>query len=632
MHAAPGVDKVNSVDSVDRRPQVVGHRAVSAPEGNVGVPSRRGAVRQSLFDAAVIVGYVLLGLVAYWPLRPWSSTRLFGAGTTDPVVATWFLAWVPHALAHGTNPLFSNALFAPLGLNVAQNTSSPVLGVLTGLLAPLLSPIQRGNLLMMLAMPVSASAAYVVLRKWAVWTPAAAIGALVYGFSPFQIGHGLGHLNLVFLPLPPLIAYTMASIINRRGSPRRLGFQLGLLLAAQFLVSAEILVMCVILSALVLGSVAVAHWARAVEQSRVLLKPLAIGAVVTGLIIALPVWMIVFGPRHYTGPVHPVPSDHYVDLLSPIHSGPLQRFSLGIPPLHVDPNGAENTGYIGILLLVVAIWLGWRSRRAPRMQVAVLLTAWAYILSLGAHLSVEGHLSRIPLPFDAFSRLPLFDNMLPGRFSFATALGLGAVIAFGLDDLRRPPGEGRLRDRHGTPRHIVWAQHRAAVACVVVLLALVVSQLPRWPYLSQRVRQLPTQITAAIPKGNPVAVTYPYPSWRNAEAEIWQMQDGFSFRLIGGYAFQPSATGRASLEPNPTNPPGLSTYLQNLWQRVETPPTEALVISTRAALANYDVRLVIVDLGMPGGPLAFTLFERTLGSPKVRSGLFALWSNGQNAL
>ena len=126
-----------------------------------------------------------------------------------------------------------------------------------------------------------------------------------------------------------------------------------------------------------------------------------------------------------------------------------------------------------------------------------------------------------------------------------------------------------------------------------------------------------------------MAVTYPYPSWMNAEPLVWQMQDGFSFRLMGGYAFQPDADGRASLVPNLTNPPDLAGYLEKLEQNIDSPPTDSLTTATRAALANDDVRFVMVDQAAPGGVLAQTLFERALGRPNVRSGSISLWNKAQ---
>ncbi len=187
---------------------------------------------------AVVIGYFLIGTIAFWPVFPISG-RPLGAGG-DFALALWLLAWVPHALAHGLNPLFSNAMYVPTGINIAENTASPLLSLITSPLALVASPLVRANLLTIVAMPTSATAAFVVLRKWQVWQPAAALGGLIYGFSPYMVGQSLGHISLFFMPVPPFIALTVASILGHQGPPRRLGIQLGLLLCAQYLISPEV--------------------------------------------------------------------------------------------------------------------------------------------------------------------------------------------------------------------------------------------------------------------------------------------------------------------------------------------------------------------------------------------------------
>ncbi len=186
------------------------------------------AWRGLAFALAVIAGYVLIGVAAFWPVFSNRSQHLFGTGG-DSILALWFLAWVPHSLANGLNPFFSHAIFVPTGVNLAQNTEAPFLGLITAPFALVFGPVARADLLMVLAMPTSATAAFVVLRKWQVWGPAAALGGLLYGFSPYAVGESLGHVVLVFVPLLPFIAMTVVSIFQRRGSPKRLGIQLGLL-------------------------------------------------------------------------------------------------------------------------------------------------------------------------------------------------------------------------------------------------------------------------------------------------------------------------------------------------------------------------------------------------------------------
>ena len=110
-------------------------------------------------------------------------------------------------------------------------------------------------------MPISATAAFVVLRKWQVWWPAAALGGLIYGFSPYMVGQGLGHVEMMFVPLPPFIVMTVVSILQRQGSQRRLGVQLGLLVAVQYLILPEVLA-----SVAVFTFVAVSAWHSAIRR------------------------------------------------------------------------------------------------------------------------------------------------------------------------------------------------------------------------------------------------------------------------------------------------------------------------------------------------------------------------------
>jgi hypothetical protein len=147
--------------------EAVSSRAPPRQASPVSPPARR-LLRSS---SAVIAVYALIGVAAFWPVYPGISQRLFGTDW-DFTQSVWFLDWVPHALTHGLNPFFSNALMAPTGVNLAQNTASPLLGLIAAPFDLAFSPTVSANLLMLLAMPVSATAAFVVLRKWRVWGPA----------------------------------------------------------------------------------------------------------------------------------------------------------------------------------------------------------------------------------------------------------------------------------------------------------------------------------------------------------------------------------------------------------------------------------------------------------------------------
>jgi hypothetical protein len=585
---------------------------------------------------AVIGTYLLLGVIAYWPVLPGISGRLSSLDG-DLTLTAWFFGWVPHALAHGLNPFFSNAMFVPTGLNLAQNTEGPLLGLAMAPVTLVFSPLVTANLLMFLSMPVSATAAFVVFRKWQVWDPAAAIGGLVYGFSPYMVGQGGGHPVLMFVPLPPFIVLTVASMLQGRGSRRRLGIQLGLLVTAQYLISPEVLAVVGVLTFVAMACVVIRYPSAFPKMARAAAGSAVIAFALAAVLLAYPVWMLMAGPQHVAGSTYPLLNPFHNDVLSFVVHGPLQKVSLGMQSswsggLVNDPT--EAGGYIGIPVVILVAFFAWRSRRSPRMQLTMVLLVVAAVLSLGPYLTVHGRATHIPLPFIVLGHLPLLDNLLPSRIAFEMDACLAAVIAFGLDDMRRIGTRNRMDRSPGRS----WTRERKATAFAGLTLAiLVATQLPVWPYATQRAVALPANLLRAIPTGDPVAVTYPY-SYGTVvtQSMLWQADDGFSFRILGGYAFHPTVSGIGSVNPNPMSPPELQLFLvqqEFLAKSISSSMISTeLVAATRTALSSNHVRLVIVDRSAAGSGPVMELFTDALGPPSFSAGQFLLWTDWHGAL
>ena len=579
-----------------------------------------------LVIAVIISAYVALGLIALRPSLFGSSDRLFGTGA-DSILATWYLGWVPHALHNGVNPLFSHSIFAPKGVNLAQNTESPFLGLLSTPLALFAGPVARANILIVLAMPISAASAFLVLLRWRVWVPAAAIGGLIYGFSPYALGHLRGHLVLVFTPIPPLIALTIASIVQRRGSPIRLGTQLGLLVTAQFLTEPEIAVSVVIMAAWGVLYAAILYRREIVNRLWPSAKAIVVATCVASVFLAYPIWMLTAGPEHYSGTAQPVNNPYFNDLLSFVVPGPSEENSLGLSKLatHINTMNktAEMSGYIGVALIVIAIGLFWRSRNSKRMRLAAATLAGAAVLSLGSYLHVNGNSTHVPLPFLIASHVPLIDNVLASRFSFEIHACFGALIAFGIDDVRNTGIRTRKGESNNSRARI------AVVLCLATLVVLIATQLPRWPIESQPNHRLPAAVVRAIPRSEPVAITYPYATPVFPQAMSWQMNSGYAFKLTGGYSMHPTPKGLPTGFPNPTTPAAFETFLsgqEGFNPYVPRQPiTKQLMIDTRTTLARYDVRLIIVDRSIDGSGAVTTLLRSVLGNPSVTSGSFVAW-------
>ncbi len=213
---------------------------------------------------------------------------------------------------------------------------------------------------------------------------------------------------------------------------------------------------------------------------------------------------------------------------------------------------------------------------------------------------------------------------------------LAAVMAFGIDDLRRGPAPGAA---HRAPQGGRAGPVAARVVLALAVAALVVTQLPVWPYDSPAAVGLPARVRQAIPSGDPVAITYPYTNYPYLQPMIWQADTGFAFRTVGGYARHSNAHGNgAGSTPIPVDPPGLQQFLlrqQFLADPLVNPfesassfpaPTgSALVAVTRATLINYHVRLVIVDRSMRESGPVVRLFETALGPPRLTTDQYSVW-------
>lgn len=145
-------------------------------------------VRRHRVALVLSLVYLVLGAALYWPVEPFSTTRIVGQAGSDPVQEVWFLAWAAFALAHAHNPFFSNWLNYPHGVNLAINTSMPLLGVLGAPLTWLRGPVATYDALMRVSFGISAISMYAVCRRMNCIRSAAFLAGLLYGFSPFMIG------------------------------------------------------------------------------------------------------------------------------------------------------------------------------------------------------------------------------------------------------------------------------------------------------------------------------------------------------------------------------------------------------------------------------------------------------------
>src|SRR5487761_2308097 len=111
---------------------------------NRGKITRVGRFLNSNFSYFLI--YLTSSVMAFWPSPPWDATRLptdyFGKYMFgDPPQMTWFLDWFPYAVSHGLNVFHTNFIDYPVGVNLANNTSVPLLGLIASPITLTLGPV-----------------------------------------------------------------------------------------------------------------------------------------------------------------------------------------------------------------------------------------------------------------------------------------------------------------------------------------------------------------------------------------------------------------------------------------------------------------------------------------------------------
>ena len=193
----------------------------------------------------------MLAVALWWHVWSTHPSTVTTCGCDDPSLFAWFLEWPAYALAHGHNPFYSTALFHPTGINLLSNTSVLAIGIPLAPVTWLFGPVATLNVASTLGPALSALAMFWLLRRWVTWAPAAFVGGLVFGFAPVVVDNmAVAHLNLVGLALLPLMV-ALPRRAPAAAAPERAGdgLALGVLVAVQFFVSTEMLVMAVLFGA-----------------------------------------------------------------------------------------------------------------------------------------------------------------------------------------------------------------------------------------------------------------------------------------------------------------------------------------------------------------------------------------------
>jgi hypothetical protein len=449
-------------------------------------------------------------------LSDFSHTYIGIQASSDPGVHMWLLTWWPYAISHHLNLLLTKAIWAPSGYNLAWATSIPFPALAAAPITELWGPVFAWNVLCLMSPALAAWCAFILCRHLCRAFLPALTGGYLFGFSPYMLGHLLGHLSLILVFPVPLAVYLVVIRMEARLSRPAFVSLLTVLILTTFLCSQELLATTAVVGAL---AMTLALFTAGSTLRRDLLDVCVLTAMGFGIamIFLMPYLYYAFSHGYPSGPINP-PDLYSSDLLAFLV--PTPALLIGQPPAiaslaqHLVGGWAEDTAYIGIPLLLIILDYGltkWREARARAMLLALAVIALA---SLGPWLHIAGN-PTIALPWLVAMRLPLLDKALPARFMMFAFLDAGLITAI----------------------YLAGSPHRTR-KWILALLA-VVSLTPNLPagwwfskldtprffaegafrrYLAR------DEITLILPYG------------REGNSMLWQAQAGMYFRMAGGYA------------------------------------------------------------------------------------------------
>jgi hypothetical protein len=427
----------------------------------------------------VLLAYLLLAIVLTWPTVAHIATHLPGDGGDDPAIA-WNLWWVKHALLTlHANPLYTDYMFYPIGINLAFYTLT-TLNALTAMpLTLALGVVPASNLHMWFTVVVGGYGMFLlaryamardatrgesqIRREQGDGTPwAAAVAGVLYACASSQIFYiSLGQFNIASNHWLP---YVILFVLKSRHDLRALRWPA---LAALFLVMQAWAEMTYASFALVFIALFTVYeamgllcgmsrqmsntkWQMANGGSRKLAWLVARNLVV---IVAL----FVVGIAPLLAAMLPdmrVEGDFWVQGSGFAETFSADLFGFLVPTMHHPLLGGlvRQTGiiafdkgqhiYLGITLLVLAaIGVACR-RRSPGTLfwlVSAVFFAW---LALGPTIRINGTDTHIPGPFTLLQSVPFIKgNRYPSRYSVLLVLSLAMLAAPGVLFATRKAGQ-----------------------------------------------------------------------------------------------------------------------------------------------------------------------------------------------
>ncbi len=481
-------------------------------EVSAGTPGWRGG-------AAALLIYLAFSVLFFGRALGGGLSSFYVGNGPDPPQSIWFLAWWAHALAARVNPLFTHAVWAPAGFNLAWTTNIPLAAWLMLPVTHALGAVATYNILCLLCPAVVGWATFILCRHIVREFAPALLGGFVFGFSPYLLCKLLGDVDLAMVPMLPLAVYLTLRALDASIRRRTFIMLLALVLCAQFLLFIETFATMTMSAAIAIAIALLVTGESDRGRVRALIAPIALSyALAMFLLAPYLYYLFAFGFPHGTIWSTNTGSIDLLNFVVPVPTNALGRLdAMRAISMNFRAGIYDTDAYLG-LTLVVAIAMAWRRWHEPAVRLLILFAAAIGVLAMGSWMQVGGCFI-VPMPWMLVSTLPLIAKAMPARLTVYMFLAIAILCAMWMST--------------GSPRAPNRAAPRWLAGTLIALSLLPSLDASFWATTMATPEFFSAGLYRQYLHPGETVVILPYGF--EGDGMLWQALCAFHFRMAGGY-------------------------------------------------------------------------------------------------
>ncbi len=386
-----------------------------------------------------LFGSVLLSLLYGRTILLNLTSGVLG-GNVDGYENLWDYYWLKTAIFDlHRSPYFTDYIYYPTGISLRFHTLNPLNGLITLPFNLTIGYVPTTNLLFLLALCLTVFFAFLLIRDivgnpWSAFAGAALFTFANHNlFGHFQAGQA-EKVSAEWLPLYFLFLFRMLhgvpvweqpvpgrlpqpACFNRGKWKLYLALSVLTLLALTF-TDWQYVLHAVLATLLIFVSLLVSRQYRH-EKQRIFGKLAIIGGVYTVLV----------GPTLLLPMIQEAVAEPWLNVSYQSTRRAIDLFDFFLP-------GTGNPGYLAYALALLGLWTALKTGGKTRNSLFpwAVLTLGFNLLALGPNLKIGGKETDVPLPYALIQNLPILNiGRDPGRYNLLATLGLGVLVAVGLN-------------------------------------------------------------------------------------------------------------------------------------------------------------------------------------------------------